>query len=165
MLVGLLLACAVFSAGAQDRITVGASRSLESSGFLAYITPLAVTEAGIEIDWKTAEDAQVIELARECGVDAILVSAPSEEEQLVREGVGALRLRVMTAGSQIQFDAIAINPGACPPTRIDAALRFLRWITSEQGQKAIADFSPQGKMHPYHLNAGTETCQACQVQQ
>jgi len=165
LLVGLLLACAVLSAGAQDRIIVGASRSLESSGFLAYIAPLAVTGAGIQIDWTTDEDAQVIELARECGVDAILVSSPSKEEKLLRDGVGALRLRVMTAGSQDQFDAIAINPGACAVTRLNAALRFLRWITSGEGQKLIAEFSPRGGAAAYRPNAGTETCPACEAQQ
>ncbi len=161
----VLAVCAVFAAGAQERITVAASSSLESSGFLGYIEPLAQAQAGLSIRWITAEDAQVIEHARECGVDAILVSAPEAEDQLVRDGVGALRLRVMTAGAQKQFDAIAINPSACRSTRLDAALKFLRWITSKEGQGAIADFVPRPGAVSYQPDAGTETCPACEAQQ
>jgi ABC-type tungstate transport system permease subunit len=165
VLAGLLAACAVLAAGAQERITVAASSSLESSGFLGYIEPLAQKQAGLAIRWITAEDAQVIELARECGADAILVSAPEAEDRLVRDGVGALRLRVMTAGAQKQFDAIAINPSACRSTRLDAALKFLRWITSKDGQSAVAEFFPRHGTVSYLPNAGTETCPACEAQQ
>ncbi len=140
----LLAAFAVFAAAAQDRITVAAARFLESSGFLSFISARAGTDAGLDIQWMPADDEQVAQLARECGVDAILVSDPEAEEALVRDSIGALRLRVMAAGPGRQVDAVALNPAACPGARLNPALKFLRWITSEPTQKAIADFSPQG---------------------
>ncbi len=165
ILAGILVAFACASAGAQEQIIVAATQSLSTSGFLSYIGALAQAGSGVTVRWEPAENGQVIQLSRECGVDAILVSAPAEEEQLVRDGVGALRLRVMTGGSGEQFDVIAVNPGACPTTRLDAALKFARWITSEKGQAVIAAFSQRGGAVAYHPNAGTETCPACEAQQ
>ncbi len=149
-------------AAAQEQVTVAAAQSLEASGFLGYIGLLAHA-AGLDIQWMPAENDQVIQLGRECGADALLVSDPAGEEKLVRDGIGALRLRVMTAGLQEQFDAIALNPAACPAARLDPALKFLRWITSEQAQKAIADFSARGAR--YQPNAGSETCPTCESRQ
>ena len=93
-----VMACAAFSAPAEDRVAVAASSSLQASGFLAYIAPLLKTRAGLSAEWRAAGDAQVIELARGCGVDAIIVDAPEAEDQLMRAGVGAMKFRVMTAG-------------------------------------------------------------------
>ena len=114
---GILVAFACASAGAQAQITVAATQSLSTSGFLSYIGALAQAGSGVTVRWEPAENGQVIQLARECGVDAILASAPAEEEQLVRDGVGALRLRVMTGGSGEQFDVIAGQPRGLPDNK------------------------------------------------
>jgi ABC-type tungstate transport system permease subunit len=161
------LACVTLAAAAADaqaRLRVAADRSLEASGFLAWIGPLAAKAVALQIEWMPAESAQVIRLARQCGVDAILVAEPREEDRLMTEGVGALRFRVMKAGAQ-QFDVIAINPGACSASRIDAALTFLQWLTSKPVQSQIAEFSPRGPTGAFQPNAGTETCPTCEAQQ
>ena len=163
LLAGFIVLCAAFSAPAEDRVVAAASSSLQESGFLAYLEPLLTISAGLSVEWKAAENAQVIKLARACGVDAILVDSPEAEDQLMREGVGAMRLRVMTAGPQEQFSVIALNPGACRATRFDPALRLLRWFTSAEGQSAIARFT-RGGIAPYQPNAGSETCPTCQAQ-
>ena len=160
----LMMAGAAIGASGEDSVAVAAASSLQASGFLAYIAPLLRTRAGLAVEWRVAKDPQVIQLARGCGVDAILVDSPEAEDQLMREGIGAMKFRVMTAGQQEQFSIIALNPGACRAARFDPALRLLRWLTSPDGQGAIGRFSRNG-VAPYHPNAGTETCPSCEAQQ
>jgi len=162
LLAGLVILCAAFNAPAEDLVVVGASSSLQASGFLSYVEPLLKTRTGLSVEWKVAGNAQVIQLSRAREVDAIFVDS-SEAENLVREGVGAMMLRVMAAGPQEQFSIIALNPGAGRMPRFDAALRVLRWLTSTEGQGVIGRFS-RGGVVPYQPNAGTETCPACQAQ-
>ncbi|MGA2614700.1 MAG: substrate-binding domain-containing protein [Spirochaetia bacterium] len=164
LVAGFIVVCAVFSASAQDRIVVAALSSLQESGFLAYVAPLLKMHAGISVEWKPAGNSQVIQLARGCEVDAIVVDSPDAEDQLMRDGVGAIKFRFMTAGPQEQFSIIALNPGACRAARFDPALRLLRWLISPEGQSAIEHFTSNG-VAPYQPNAGTETCPECQAQE
>lgn len=151
-----------------DKISVGASSSLRDSGFLAYVTPLARSGAAVAVEWKAAVPSDVIRMARGCGVDAIIVDSPDEEDQLMREGVGAMKFRVMMSavaergGAQDQYSVIVLNPGACHTVRFDPALRLLKWLTSKEGQEAVARFSPRG-VALYKPNAGSETCTACEA--
>jgi ABC-type tungstate transport system permease subunit len=163
LLAGILALCAAVGAFAGDRVVVAASSSLQESGFLGYLEPLLKTRADLSVEWKAAEDSQVIQLARAYQVDAVLVSSPEAEDQLMREGVGALMLRVMARGPQEQFSILVLNPGAGRSLRFDAAIRLLRWLTSPEGQGAIARFASAG-VAPYQPSAGTETCPACQAQ-
>ena len=166
VLVGLLAVGLLVGAPrlpAEGSITVAADISLQRSGFLAYLTSFAEAGSGISITWKALDDEQVIRLAREGRVEAIIVSSPQAEDQLMRDGAGALRLRVMIQGKD-QYDAIALNPGRWS-NKLATALEFLRWISSTKGQKTIAGFSPPEGVAPYNPNAGTETCTECEARQ
>ena len=160
------VAAAAWTAPARDHVSVGVSRALQQSGFLRYLTPIIAARAGLAVDWQPAGDEEVIRLARGCGVDAILVDSPDEEDRLMREGIGGMKFRVMRAetGGQGQFSIIVLNPGACHAIRFDPALRLLRWLTSSEGQKAIAAFAPRG-VPLYRPNAGSETCTSCESRQ
>lgn len=162
----LAVAAAAGAAPARDHVSVAVSRTLQESGFLRYLTPILAERAGLAVDWQPAGDEEVIRLARGCGVDAILVDSPDEEDRLMREGIGGMKFRVMQtkATGQEQFSIIVLNPGACHAVRFDPALRLLRWLTSAEGQKTIAAFAPRGAPL-YRPNAGSETCTACESRQ
>ncbi|HCD71153.1 MAG TPA: tungsten ABC transporter substrate-binding protein, partial [Thermovirga lienii] len=38
-----------------------------------------------------------------------------------------------------------VNPKRCPKVKYDLALKFIDWITSQEGQKVIGDFRLMGK--------------------
>lgn len=38
------------------------------------------------------------------------------------------------------YSLIAVNPKHCPKTDIENAEKFIKWATSEEGQKFIGDF-------------------------
>lgn len=57
-------------------------------------------------------------------------------------------LVILVEGDQLlfnQYSVIAINPKRCPKVKYDLALKFIEWITSDEGQKLIADFRLMGK--------------------
>jgi len=57
-------------------------------------------------------------------------------------------LVILVEGDQLlfnQYSVIAINPKRCHKVKYDLALKFIEWITSDEGQKLIADFRLMGK--------------------
>ena len=44
-----------------------------------------------------------------------------------------------------QYGVIAVNPAKCPSVKKQAAQKFVDWITSAEGQKAISDFKIDGQ--------------------
>lgn len=59
-----------------------------------------------------------------------------------------LDLDIVVEGDEMLFNPygiIPINPDKCPSAKYDLAKKFAEWITSERGQKVIADYRLQGK--------------------
>lgn len=44
-----------------------------------------------------------------------------------------------------QYGVILVNPAKCPNVKKDLTLKFMDWIVSDAGQKAIAAFTMEGK--------------------
>lgn len=64
------------------------------------------------------------------------------------ENNGNPPLVVLVEGDKVlfnQYSVIIVNPENCPSVKQDLAKKFSDWITSEQGQKDIADFRLLGK--------------------
>ncbi len=43
------------------------------------------------------------------------------------------------------YGVMAVNPAKYPDIRFDEAMRFIDWLTSAQGQRAISEFRPGGR--------------------
>lgn len=59
-----------------------------------------------------------------------------------------LRLEIVFEGDENLFNPyslIAVNPARFPHVNADAANQFIDWITSEQGQRLIAEFDVEGQ--------------------
>jgi len=52
-----------------------------------------------------------------------------------------------------QYGVIAVNPAKCPSVKADAARKFVDWVISPEGQKAIADYKIEGEQL-FFPNAG-----------
>ena len=55
---------------------------------------------------------------------------------------------IMVEGDEIlmnQYSVIAVNPGNCPDTRYDPAVKFAEWMAGDRAQDLIADFRLLGK--------------------
>jgi tungstate transport system substrate-binding protein len=61
---------------------------------------------------------------------------------------GTPPLVILVEGDKLllnQYSVIAVNPKRCPKVKYDLALKFIDWITSQEGQKVIGDFRLMGK--------------------
>ena len=62
---------------------------------------------------------------------------------------GKLELPVLLEGDKRMFNpygVIAVNPEKHPHVKYDAAMKFIEWLTSEEGQKIIAGFKKDGEV-------------------
>jgi len=44
-----------------------------------------------------------------------------------------------------QYGVMAVSPAKCPDVKLDAADRFINWLISDDGQKAISDYQIDGR--------------------
>lgn len=61
---------------------------------------------------------------------------------------GNAPLKILVQGDRVllnQYSVIAVNPARCPNVRYEAAMQFIRWITSPGVQEQIGRFSLLGK--------------------
>jgi len=69
------------------------------------------------------------------------------------------KLTILFAGGaelQNPYSAILVNPKKHPHVKAEAARRFVDWLISEEGRKAIADFRIEGEVlfHPVEKPRG-----------
>jgi tungstate transport system substrate-binding protein len=93
----------------------------------------------------------------------IIVSRQTWLERGAEDSSGSHCLSVIVEGDKElrdQFSLIAVNPEACGKTRLQEALRLLRWIGSPRAQALIGRFTWHG--FPLYIpDAGAETCPTC----
>ncbi len=130
----VLLAGAAADAEAQERrITVAASSDLIESGLLNHMLPRFSLKTGIR--------TTPILLEPDSGADILVGSAVNKGRPVFRSGETVYRA------------------GFGRGTQMALAQRFLDWLASDIGQRAVASFAPGGRSL-YAPAAGTETAAA-----
>jgi tungstate transport system substrate-binding protein len=60
-----------------------------------------------------------------------------------------LDLPILVEGDERLFNpygVIAVNPKKHSHVKYDAAMKFIKWLTSEEGQRIIAEFKKNGEV-------------------
>ena len=91
----LLLALALSACGGGgDRLALGATTSLQDTGFLDEIVSAFETQSGYDVAAVTpliAGSGQVLELARRGEIDVLITHSPEAEQRFMDEGHGSAR--------------------------------------------------------------------------
>jgi len=83
-----LVLSVVSCGGAEDRLLLGATTSLDDTGILQELIEAFEDESGYDVTPVIAGTAQVLELGRRGEVDVMLTHSPRDEAAFVAEGYG-----------------------------------------------------------------------------
>ncbi|MBD3679425.1 MAG: hypothetical protein HUJ27_13645 [Rhodobacteraceae bacterium] len=131
------------AARAQGKtMTLAADASLEASGLLAYLVPRFALKTGIRVTVVAESPDGLPGLAAQAGADA-LVGPETIARAIVEAGHGRGRKPAFYTEDEAaggSFAALLVE-GAAEP---DHAARFVKWLTSEVGQRTVASFAAEG---------------------
>ena len=94
-LLGLLLAAAGWSAGAQTTLVMASTTSTEQSGLFGHLLPAFKAASGLDVKVVALGTGQALDMGRRGDADVLFVHDPVAEEKLVADGFGLQRWPVM----------------------------------------------------------------------
>ncbi len=81
--------------GAEERLRLATTTSLENSGLLEVLNAAFKQRHGIQVDVLSLGSGQALRLGKNCDVDGVLAHAPQAEEAFVQAGFGIKRMKIM----------------------------------------------------------------------
>lgn len=136
ILLGLIAIVGVACTGDKDtELILATTTSTQDSGLLDVLLPLFEDESGYRVKAIAVGSGAALEMARSGDADVLLVHSPAAEEQLVADGFGIDRTRIM------YNDFVIVGPASDPAgiRGMTSAAEALRAIA-----KAGASFMSRG---------------------
>ena len=148
MLCALIWAALTGAGQAQAQgktMTLAADRRLEASGLLDFLVPRFALKTGIRVTLLPGDADALSAAAAEGRADALLGAADLAGAVAARDTGTRLRPAFHEAegaadGAGAVYAVIALPGGA----GAEQGARFAEWLTSEIGQRTIAQFAPEG---------------------
>lgn len=130
------------AAAAQARTMVlVADDRLAASGLLAYLVPRFALKTGIRVEVRALDAADLADGGPVAGADA-MIAATAQASALHESGAASLVRAVFHTEDAAEGGAfsVALLADAAEP---DHAARFVDWLTSEIGQRAVVAFASE----------------------
>lgn len=137
----LLLAVSMSTLGAQERLRLATTTSVQDSGLMPYLMAVFEKKCLCKVDVIAVGSGQALKLASNGDVDMVLVHDPASEEKFVGDGFGINRKTFMVN------DFVLLGP-ASDPARIGGMKDAARAFSSIQ--KMGAPFVSRGDASGTH---------------